>query len=192
MDSTRNQIINAALKLFGEVGYKRATTRMIAAEGGVNEVTIFRHFGSKKKLLLACAEEFIESGFAANFEQQLTGNYAQDIAMMGQSTVNEMVKRFGLVRLMMCDAIDAPEILKIITHGPNRNQDLVAEYFQQQIDAGIVRADLDPVTLAAAFDSLFSASVFFNTIFAGSSEPALPSPETIQQLADIFVRGTKE
>lgn len=44
--STQDKIIDAALALVNEQGYKGATTKAIAALAGVNEVTLFRHFGN--------------------------------------------------------------------------------------------------------------------------------------------------
>ena len=41
----------AAARLYGEHGFRGTTTRRIAEEAGVNEVTIFRLFGSKAALL---------------------------------------------------------------------------------------------------------------------------------------------
>jgi AcrR family transcriptional regulator len=43
-------ILNAALKVFSENGYKNSTTRIIALEAGVNESTIFRKFQTKENL----------------------------------------------------------------------------------------------------------------------------------------------
>lgn len=48
---TRDAILDATLRLFAELGSRGATTRRIAEAAGVNEVTIFRHFGSKDALL---------------------------------------------------------------------------------------------------------------------------------------------
>lgn len=47
----RAQLLAAALKVYAEVGSRGATTRRIAHVAGVNEVTLFRHFGSKDALL---------------------------------------------------------------------------------------------------------------------------------------------
>ncbi|MGH7533477.1 MAG: TetR/AcrR family transcriptional regulator, partial [Gemmatimonadales bacterium] len=47
----RQRLLDAAAKLYAEVGYRGATTRRIAQEAGVNELTLFRHFGSKAELL---------------------------------------------------------------------------------------------------------------------------------------------
>lgn len=50
-DPTRARLLEAALELLLERGYRGATTRAIAQRAGVNEVTLFRHFGSKRALL---------------------------------------------------------------------------------------------------------------------------------------------
>lgn len=47
----RTRILEAATKVYAEVGYRGATTRRIAAEAGCNELTLFRHFGSKESLI---------------------------------------------------------------------------------------------------------------------------------------------
>ena len=48
---TREAILSAALEAYSKYGFRGATTRRIAEIAGVNEVTLFRHFGSKKTLL---------------------------------------------------------------------------------------------------------------------------------------------
>ena len=47
----RELLLEAALKVFAEHGTRGATTRRIAHAAGVNEVTLFRIFGSKEGLL---------------------------------------------------------------------------------------------------------------------------------------------
>ncbi len=81
-EDTRQRIITAAIQLFGQVGFAQATTRAIAETADVNEVTLFRHFGSKKNLLMACMQAFTSASFPATFETGLTGNYAEDIQHM--------------------------------------------------------------------------------------------------------------
>ncbi len=49
--SARAKLLAAAARVFEVRGSAGATTRLIAEEAGVNEVTLFRHFGSKDALL---------------------------------------------------------------------------------------------------------------------------------------------
>ena len=49
----REQIITAAIELFGEVGYRAAGLRDIAARAGITHPGLLYHFGSKEELLAA-------------------------------------------------------------------------------------------------------------------------------------------
>jgi AcrR family transcriptional regulator len=51
--SVRDQLLEAAAQLYAEAGYRGATTRRIAIKAGVNEITLFRQFGSKDALIRA-------------------------------------------------------------------------------------------------------------------------------------------
>lgn len=52
-DQTHQRILDAATAEFAQKGYSGATTRGIATRAGVNELTLFRHFGSKDELMAA-------------------------------------------------------------------------------------------------------------------------------------------
>ncbi|MEO5797923.1 MAG: helix-turn-helix domain-containing protein, partial [Gemmatimonadales bacterium] len=50
--STRTSLLDVTARIYSEFGWRGTTTRRIAEAAGVNEVTIFRQFGSKEALLL--------------------------------------------------------------------------------------------------------------------------------------------
>ncbi len=58
-NETSKKIMKVALKLFSEQGYYPTTTKQIAEEAGVNELTIFRHFGSKRNLFQVTTEYYV-------------------------------------------------------------------------------------------------------------------------------------
>ncbi|WP_326513879.1 TetR/AcrR family transcriptional regulator [Clostridium intestinale] len=58
-NDTSKKIMHEALKLFSEQGYYPTTTKQIAEEAGVNELTIFRHFGSKSNLFQVTTEHYV-------------------------------------------------------------------------------------------------------------------------------------
>ena len=57
--SKKKDILDAALKLFTENGARATSTKSIAFEAETSEALIFRHFGTKDKLL----EEIIKEGY---------------------------------------------------------------------------------------------------------------------------------
>jgi AcrR family transcriptional regulator len=69
-DETRQRIIDAAIKLFGEHGFAGASTRDIAAEAGVNAPALQYYFENKEGVYNACAE-FIADEIRARFEPSM-------------------------------------------------------------------------------------------------------------------------
>ncbi|MDB5059974.1 MAG: transcriptional regulator, TetR family [Chloroflexi bacterium] len=49
-ERTQERILRAFIDLVVEHGYEGTTTRAVAEQAGVNEVTLFRHFGDKETL----------------------------------------------------------------------------------------------------------------------------------------------
>lgn len=65
-EERRRQIADAALRVIAEQGLGRFTTQAIAAEVGITDGTLFRHFASKEEIVLAAldrVEERLFEGF---------------------------------------------------------------------------------------------------------------------------------
>ena len=60
-DQTRENLLNAAIEIFGRDGFHAASTRSIADAAGVNQALIGYHFGGKEGLYLAVFEEIAQS-----------------------------------------------------------------------------------------------------------------------------------
>lgn len=78
--STNEGIFAATLRLIGEHGLHGATTRAIADEAGVNEVTLFRKFGSKAGLVRAAIEARFSSFEATSLTY--TGDVEADLVRL--------------------------------------------------------------------------------------------------------------
>src|SRR5690625_84457 len=72
-DLTEKQrdILKAAVKLFAENGYAATSTSEIARKAGVAEGTIFRHYKTKKELLLSLVSPVEVSLLAPMIKQDL-------------------------------------------------------------------------------------------------------------------------
>ena len=82
-NQTRSRIMEAASQLFTEKGFAGTTTRAIAELAGVNEVTLFRHFGTKEKLAKAIMDQFGGQAIAEDLEIRFSGDYVQDLTIIG-------------------------------------------------------------------------------------------------------------
>jgi AcrR family transcriptional regulator len=61
LSDTRTRIIAAARTLFIRHGFRGATTKLIAQEAGVAEMTLFRHFPTKEKIFEEVVDPLIRS-----------------------------------------------------------------------------------------------------------------------------------
>lgn len=86
MKETEKKILLAATKLFSEQGYNGVSTRKIAEQAGVNEITLFRYFKSKGNLLQAVIRYFaFEGNIIEKISHQITGDIKQDIAIFADT-----------------------------------------------------------------------------------------------------------
>lgn len=190
MEETRERILQAAAQIFSEKGYAGATTRVIAAEAGVNEVTLFRHFGNKKNLLLAVINRFSAlPGLEAALEGQLTGDYRQDLLRIGSHFLAMMNRNRKAILMTLCEAQRLPEVREVIAQPPAWQRQMLGEYLRQQIERGVVRELPDPELAAQAFFGMFFEYSISQTL-ADPADPQTPPEDVVAQFVDIFVQGT--
>ena len=60
-DERRRQIVETAIQVFADTGFRGTTTKRIAAAAGVSEATVYLHFRSKEELYHAILEEAIKA-----------------------------------------------------------------------------------------------------------------------------------
>ncbi len=189
VDETRQRILQAAALLFAEQGYARATTRALAAAAGVNEVTLFRHFGNKENLFATVIDEYAASALTSALEMQLSGDYAQDLLCLGSHFMQILSQRQDAVRLMLCEAAHFPEVRQVMAQNPRQLRQMLARYLQQQMELGRVRP-LHAEAMAQAFWGMFFAYGLSLGLLAEPVSPELPTEELVAQFVDIFVHGT--
>ena len=78
-EDTRLRLLTAARELFAQRGSRGTTTREIAERAGVNEATLFRHFGTKHQLLDEMREHFAGLATLAPVMEGLTGPLEFDL-----------------------------------------------------------------------------------------------------------------
>ncbi|MGC9333088.1 MAG: TetR/AcrR family transcriptional regulator [Anaerolineae bacterium] len=188
-DHTRARLLEAAAELFAEQGYARTTTRDLAAAASVNEVTLFRHFGSKKNLFAAVVEHYASPGLDAALEIQPSADYRQDLIVMGRQVLALMLERRDAMRLMLCEAEHFPEVGEVLAQNPRRLRRALASYLQQQMQRGAVR-QLHPEAAAQAFWGMFFAYSVSQGLLDEDVSPELSVEEIVIQFVEIFVMGT--
>jgi AcrR family transcriptional regulator len=188
-DTTRQRILRAAGQAFGERGYARATTRAIAQAASVNEVTLFRHFGTKQALFAAVIEHFAAPALTSAIEAQLTGDYRQDLLHMGRVVAHTLLERQDGVRLMLCEAGHFSEVRDVMARNPRLLRQTLARYLETQMERGLVRP-LHAEAAAQLFWGMFFSYAISQGLLGETVHPELSLDQIIIQFVDIFIAGT--
>jgi len=107
-DPTRQQIIEAAARVYSESGFRGATTRRIADEAGVNEVTLFRIFGSKAALISA-ALRADAAVVAMEPLPEVPGDPQAELTEWVAAEHQFLTNCRGMIRTTMADMHERPE-----------------------------------------------------------------------------------
>lgn len=185
-----DRILDAANDLFGERGYSATTTRALAERAGVNEVTIFRLFGSKLGVLRALGERFMAVG-AAELAQgaPLPEGLTEAVTELALREVRGAERSGAAAMRLAFEANSVPEIAELMGEGPARNQAAVAAFFEEQQRLGRVRADLPGTLMADAFFALTSTYVMSRMLLGSAAAQGLSNEEAVRGLVQVLLNG---
>ena len=188
MTNTSERIIEAFLELFRTYGYKGTTTRSIAELAGVNEVTIFRNFGSKKKIMEKSVE-FLSRNIVLKklMHEEMTWNLEHDLLLIAEGYHRYIEKMKDLILISFREAGMFPELNETIALIPKQLKDDLVSYFIEMNKRGrLIETDMEAQAMNFIwmnFGYFLSNSRFSDNVFSNSKENFLK--HSIQ----LFSRG---
>lgn len=139
--STRERILRAARAVFERNGTRGTTTREVAERAGVNEATLFRHFGNKTALLEAMREWSIEQlGLVAALDS-LTGEIEPDLIQICTAMYERMLRNQAIIRISLAEEETDPDQVPSCLRGPTEIMQRLMSYLQTQVDRGAIRGN---------------------------------------------------
>lgn len=105
MTSTRGRIQRSSLTLFADKGYEGVTTKEIALAAEISEVTLFRHFRSKRELFESIASEMlVRPTLQYMAPQSFTGQWHTDITRFRGLIYQFQSENCDLLRMLIKDS----------------------------------------------------------------------------------------
>ena len=104
----REALLRSTIKLFAEGGTKSASTRRIAKEAGVNEVTLFRHFGKKEELICSAMRWFADQNRVEPLPAE-PRDPARELTDWCKEHHMRMYSLRTLIRTCMADHLEHPD-----------------------------------------------------------------------------------
>ena len=158
---TVDRVLRTFLRLVAERGIEATTTRLLAEEAGVNEVTIFRLFGDKAKLAteafrrFSSAEEFAQYPVTIDTSSSISAN--RSIVAVLDFLRQRMLERPEIVRVGMAEYWRFPQACEQIAATPRAARELVERALEAA--APVLRPGLDHRAASLSLIGLLLVSV---------------------------------
>lgn len=187
-EDTRARILAAAKAIYEQNGTRGTTTREVAERAGVNEATLFRHFGNKHALLVAMRESACPLAVFKSVLASLSGDLRSNLRAIAQSMVEFMHARRALMCISLAEdaqAANVPQESVPEWRGPMEIMQRLESFLAEQIRLGHIRGDAH--RLAAYFMGMCFSYVIARKIWDSYSI----KEADLDCLVDIFLNGVK-
>ena len=184
----REQIVEAATRVFAQKGFRRATTREVAREAGISEGTIYNYFEDKDALLMAIlgrlneterrAEDF-EEGMATDFEGFLRDYLSRRMSLIWE---NREVFRVVLSEMLVNADLREHYLRRVV----DPTMRIAEENFRSRMEQGEVRETDAPLAMRSVAGAVLGVLVLG---LLGDEEIGSRSDEVPDVLAGLLIRG---
>jgi AcrR family transcriptional regulator len=156
---TRTELLNAAAEVFSQHGFRGSTTRRIAEAAGVNEVTLFRYFGSKEALLQEAIAN-TSNGSMATTLPETPVDPDKELTEWCGLMIEQLHAKRGIIRKCMSEIEERPEMITTAVSTPVRAAHDLSVYLRKLKSSGLTHTDFD----VAAAGSMLLGAIFHDAM----------------------------
>jgi AcrR family transcriptional regulator len=170
---SRERILEAAARVYAQYGFRGATTRLIAQEAGVNEVTLFRLFGSKAHLFDELLNKQLHASAVPLLPDEPTDPDAE-VTEWCAVLLSQMRASRSFLRKMIGETEERPDAARTACVGPHAAAESLYRYVERLRERG--RADTS-ADFRTAISMLMSALFGDVMVRDAMDEHFFPEPE---------------
>lgn len=190
-ENTEEKIIIATFNIIQKEGVQKATTKKIAAEAEVNEVTIFRKFENKKNLIEA-TKDYYMAKFLSKLEE--TFDFDED------DSIEEYLKQsfhgildyseedISIIRVAMQETEGASDKKLLISQITDKIINKIEEFFKLQLEKGTIKNVNTKAISVMCFSIIFQSTILWHIY--GNNED-IDSDIFADDYLDIIFNGIK-
>ena len=188
-EDTRDRIIAAGRDVIARKGKRGATTREIADLAGVNEATLFRHFGNKEALIIAVAKASCPDVELRDLIAPLHGKIEDDLLTIARAINTHMESRVDMIRWSLVESEYEKSVFAEETWRPQLAvRAVIEDYMAARVAAGELHGN------AKDLASVFLGMIFARTIARDKYPDSRLFSDTEYALSyfiDIFLNGAR-
>ena len=193
-EDRRQQILDVAVGLFSQKGFRGTTTKEIALAAGVNEAIIFRHFATKSDLYAAIIDEKASSPQAQAMQAALNEameakNDREIFETLAVNVLEYHDRDDTAMRLLLYSALEGHELADIIFRNHIfKIHRRLAEYVRQRVADGTFR-EVDPMTAVRGFMGMIISHVMHKKFFLRNESEVLevPNRQVAERVTNLFL-----
>jgi AcrR family transcriptional regulator len=182
----REELLRAAARVYARHGYRGSTTRRIADEAGVNEITIFRQFGTKDTLI---HEAIASSGISGTLAElpKVPVDPQRELEQWAGALRSHICASRSLMRRCMSERDEHPQLSASANRGPMRAAAELQGYIGRLQAHGFIKGDVD----SKAASAMLIGTVFSDAMGRDVMPDIYPSTPSaaVQQYAALILRA---
>ena len=186
-EETRNRILAATREIFAKKGRRGTTTREIAELAGVNEATLFRHFGNKDAIIDAVAERYCATEQLQELAASLSGDLEADLHRLAFALVERMEQVQDLIIMSLVEQETDSAVGSAAWRAPGAIRQIVGDYMAKRVGSGDLQGD--PLLLARFFMGMIFAHVIGRKKFP---EMEYSTQAIIDFQIHVFLNGVRK
>jgi AcrR family transcriptional regulator len=192
-DERRRVIVEAAVALFSQKGFRGTTTKEIAEAAGCSEATIFKHFATKNELYTAILET--KSQIDATLAKAAQAAACKDdigvFRAVGLESLTRTEQDPSLMRLLLFSALEGHNLSHLFFESKVRGlHEFLSGYIRDRIADGVFQR-VDPLVAARGFVGMIAHYLLIHEIF-GVKRPAGLVPEhVVDTFVSLFLQGIR-
>ncbi len=188
----RQAIVDAAVRLFAERGFRGTTTRDIAASVGVSEPVLYQHFRTKSDLYRAILEAKAREGSQKTIAALECYSRSSDdrgfFTQLAKLILDQYAKDPAFMRLLFYSALEGSKLSEyFFRHYVQCLHRLVTGYLARRARAGAFRK-IDPLLACRAFIGMAVQHSMAVVIFH-RQKVRMSRARIAASLADMFLNG---
>ena len=193
VEDRREQIIDAAMRVFAQKGFTKATNKDIAREAGITPGLIYYYFESKEAVLNAILETRTPVQLLATMPEQAYALPPEFFLKMMLKRVLEIVEGenfVGLIRVMLPELLHNPTLTPLPLTAIQRVLGFLTGYLEAKVAAG----ELRPVNGALTAQIFFGSMIGFvlrRRILRDPSALEYSQEQIADVIVDTVLNGTR-
>jgi len=185
---TSEKILFVAIELIAKKGYKAVTISEIARHAQVSEMTVFRHFGNKRKILEdAINRYYYPIPIDKVFQENVQWDLEKDLTMLSKTYHELMKKNVKLLHIAYKEGSSVPGLYEWVNKRPRQLKEMLMQYFAKMQEMGKLIRDVDLEMQAMMFLYINYGEILSRTFVEGHRITSIAEEDFIRASVKLFV-----